>query len=138
PFGFRQRPFFDQHHARPAPRAKLHAGRFLRDEKASSGLPLQPTDLPSLLTEQIAHFSPLLESAAPRVRSSRRCRWSAILTRRRLWTRLTSIRRVRETALRGRASCSIMTAYGTLRRFTGVPKLGRDRSEADMPRASGV
>jgi len=38
--GFRQRPFFDQHHARPAPRAKLHAGRFLRDEKASRGLAL--------------------------------------------------------------------------------------------------
>jgi len=45
-------------------RAKLHAGRFLRDEKASSGLPLQPTDLPSLLTEQIAHFSPLLRDDA--------------------------------------------------------------------------
>jgi hypothetical protein len=29
--------------------------------KLVSGLPLQPTDLPSLLTEQIAHFSPLLE-----------------------------------------------------------------------------
>jgi hypothetical protein len=27
----------DRHHARPAPRAKLHAGGFLRDEKASSG-----------------------------------------------------------------------------------------------------
>ena len=32
----------------------------LRDEKASSGLPLQPTDLPSLLTEQIAHLCPFL------------------------------------------------------------------------------
>ncbi|MGA6942943.1 MAG: hypothetical protein WBZ27_13165, partial [Pseudolabrys sp.] len=30
------------------------------DEKASSGLPLQPTDLPSLLTEQIAHLRPFL------------------------------------------------------------------------------
>jgi hypothetical protein len=50
----------DQHHARPAPRAKLHAGRFLRDEKASSGLALKPTDLPSLLTEQLAHLRPLI------------------------------------------------------------------------------
>jgi hypothetical protein len=31
------------------------------DEKASSGPALQPTDLPSLLTEQIAHFSPLMQ-----------------------------------------------------------------------------
>ena len=46
-----------QHHV---PSSTLDA---LRDEKASSGLPLQPTDLPSLLTEQIAHFSPLLETA---------------------------------------------------------------------------
>jgi len=53
---FRQRPFFDQHHTRPAPCAKLHAVRLRRDEKASSGLALKPTDLPSLLTEQIAHF----------------------------------------------------------------------------------
>jgi hypothetical protein len=53
---FRQRPLFDQHHTRPAPRAKLHAGRFLRDEKASSGLALKPTDLSALLTEQIAHY----------------------------------------------------------------------------------
>jgi hypothetical protein len=60
----RLHPARDQHHARPAPRAELHAGRFLRDEKASSGLPLQPTDLPSLLTEQIAHFSPLLRDDA--------------------------------------------------------------------------
>ena len=51
---FRQRPFFDQHHTRPAPRAELHAVRLRRDEKASSGLALKPTDLPSLLTEQIA------------------------------------------------------------------------------------
>jgi len=36
---------------RSAPRAKLHAGRFLRDEKASSGLALKPTDLSALLTE---------------------------------------------------------------------------------------
>ena len=56
---FRQRPFFDQHHTRPAPGAKLHAVRLGRDEKASSGLSLKPTDLPSLLTEQRAHFSPL-------------------------------------------------------------------------------
>jgi hypothetical protein len=48
-----------QHHV-----PSLHAGRFLRDEKASSGLPLQPTDLSALLTEQIAHFSPLLETTA--------------------------------------------------------------------------
>jgi hypothetical protein len=53
---FRQRPLFDQHHTRPAPRAKLHAGRFLRDEKASSGLALKPTYLSALLTEQIAHY----------------------------------------------------------------------------------
>jgi hypothetical protein len=39
---------------------KLHAGRFLRDEKASSGLPLQPTDLSALPTEQIAHLRPFL------------------------------------------------------------------------------
>jgi hypothetical protein len=45
---------------RPAPRAKLHAGRFLRDEKASSGLALKPTDLSALLTEQIAHLRPFL------------------------------------------------------------------------------
>jgi hypothetical protein len=38
-----------QHHV-----PNLHAGRFLRDEKASSGLPLQPTDLSALPTEQIA------------------------------------------------------------------------------------
>jgi hypothetical protein len=37
-------------------------GLFLRDEKASSGLALKPTDLSALLTEQIAHFSPLLET----------------------------------------------------------------------------
>jgi hypothetical protein len=42
---------FRQHQARPAPRAKLHAGRFLRDEKASSGLAVKPTDLSALLTE---------------------------------------------------------------------------------------
>jgi hypothetical protein len=53
---FRQRPLFDQHHTRSAPGAKLHAVRLRRDEKASSGLALKPTDLPSLLTEQIAHF----------------------------------------------------------------------------------
>ena len=58
---FCQRSLFDQHHTRPAPRAELRAVHLPRDEKASSGLPLQPTDLPSLLTEQIAHFSPLLE-----------------------------------------------------------------------------
>jgi branched-chain amino acid transport system substrate-binding protein len=39
-------------------------------EKASSGLPLQPTDLPSLLTEQIAHFSPLLETTRKRYEGS--------------------------------------------------------------------
>jgi hypothetical protein len=50
--------------------AKLHAGRFLCGEKASSGLPLQPTDLPSLPTEEIAHFSPLLETTQ---RVSARC-----------------------------------------------------------------
>jgi hypothetical protein len=33
---------------------------FLRDEKASSGLALKLTDLPSLLTEQIAHLRPFL------------------------------------------------------------------------------
>jgi hypothetical protein len=32
----------------------------LRHEKASSALPLKPTDLPSLLTEQIAHLRPFL------------------------------------------------------------------------------
>jgi hypothetical protein len=53
---FRQRPLFDQHHTRPAPGAKLHAVRLGRDEKASSGLALKPTDLSALLTEQIAHF----------------------------------------------------------------------------------
>ena len=51
---FRQRPLFDQHHTRPAPRGV----RLPCDEKASSGLPLQPTDLPLLLTEQIAHLRP--------------------------------------------------------------------------------
>jgi hypothetical protein len=33
---------------------------------ASSRLPLQPTDVPSLLTEQIAHYSPLLETTRKR------------------------------------------------------------------------
>jgi len=32
--------------------------RLLRDEKASSGLALKPTDLSALLTEQIAHLRP--------------------------------------------------------------------------------
>ena|SRR6476659_2401306 len=59
---FRQRPFFDQHHTRPAPCAKLHAVRLRSDEKASSGMALKPTDLSALLTEQIFHFSPLLET----------------------------------------------------------------------------
>jgi hypothetical protein len=36
--------------------------RLRRDEKASNGLALKPTDLPSLPTEQIAHFCPLLET----------------------------------------------------------------------------
>ena len=41
-----------QHHA------ELRGVRLPCDEKASSGLPLQPTDLPLLLTEQIAHLRP--------------------------------------------------------------------------------
>jgi hypothetical protein len=63
---------------RPAPRAKLNVGRFVRDEKVSSGLPLQPTDLSALLTEQIAHFSPLLETT--RAMSSELCRIAAYPT----------------------------------------------------------
>jgi len=43
-----------QHHV-----PELRAVRLPRDEKASSGLPLQPTDLSALLTEQIAHLRPL-------------------------------------------------------------------------------
>jgi hypothetical protein len=46
-----------QHHV---PSSTLSAS--WRDEKASSGLALKPTDLSALLTEQIAHFSPLLET----------------------------------------------------------------------------
>ena len=41
-----------QHHA------ELRGVRLPCDEKASSGLPLQPTDLPLLLTEQMAHLRP--------------------------------------------------------------------------------
>jgi hypothetical protein len=40
--------------------ALARTGRFLRDEKASSGLALKPTDLSALLTEQIAHLRPFL------------------------------------------------------------------------------
>ena len=60
PLGFRQRPFFDQHYTRPAPRAKLHAIRLPRDEKASSSLAPKPANLSALLTEQIPHLHPFL------------------------------------------------------------------------------